>query len=104
MPIVTGFRKATDAAIAKVLDQQAGEGPACTIRDLGDGTYLLVKPMLFDWTLLRGRFGDRSGHLDRWCYRTEDLALQDLRDFPDTPGEAHQPQNWYFHPRSGARR
>ena len=101
---MTGFRKASDEAIAKVLAQQAGEGPACTIRDLGDGTYLLVKPMIFDWTLLRGRFGDKTGHMDRWCYRTEDQAMQDLRGFPDMPGDSHQPANWYFHPRSGVRR
>ena len=79
--------------------------PRIELRDLEDGTYLMAKPLLFHWTLIRGVVGDMiNEYFDRWCYYTEEQAKQALRDFPDDPPFGYEPEGWHRHPTSGRRR
>lgn len=69
-------------------------------KDIGDGLYAGVKPLLFHWTLIIGQIGDRVGIEDNYCYPTHALALAALEAWDGT-GE---PTDWHRHPRTGRRR
>ena len=73
-------------------------------RDLGDGTYIMVKPLMFHWTMIRGVVGDTTGYFDRWCYATKELAMYALSAFPSNPPSGYEPAGWHRHPMSGRRR
>jgi hypothetical protein len=74
------------------------------IRDLGDGTWLMVKPLLFHWTMLRGDLSDTVGYFDRWCYADEAKARAAFAAFPDRPDADYEPAGWHRHPPSARRR
>lgn len=74
------------------------------IRDLGDDTYLVIKPLLFHWTMLRGHVGDLFGYFDRWCYTDEAGARAAFEAFPYRPPAGYEPQGWHRHPKTLRRR
>lgn len=78
----------------------ADGGGLVRVKDLGDGRYAGIKPLLFHWTLIVGAIGDTWGYDDRWCYATEDLAQQALEAW----GGRGEPAGWHRHPNSGRRR
>lgn len=77
---------------------------ATDMRDLGDGTWVMVRRLLFHWMMVRGDFGDLIGYFDRWCYADEALARSALAAFPLHPGSGYEPSGWHRHPPSGRRR
>lgn len=74
------------------------------IRDLQDGTYVMARPLLFHWMLIRGDFENLIGYFDRWCYSSETAALRALAEFPETPAAEYEPSGWHRHPATGRRR
>jgi len=74
------------------------------IRDLGDGTYVMIRPLLFHWMLIRGDFEDLIGYWDRWCYAEEAGARAALEAFPENPPDGFEPVGWHRHPPTGRRR
>lgn len=74
------------------------------IRDLGDGTYVMIRPLLFHWMMIRGDFEDLIGYWDRWCYADAAGARKALDAFPESPGSDYEPEGWHRHPPSGRRR
>jgi hypothetical protein len=73
-------------------------------KDLGDGTYVLAKPLLFHWTVIRGVVGDVQGYFDRWCFAHQGLAQAAVDAFPTNPPEGFDPPGWHRHPPTGRRR
>ena len=69
-------------------------------KDIRDGLYAGIKPLLFHWTLIVGEIGDTFGYADRWCYADQDLTMKALRDWS---GDG-EPTGWHRHPNSGRRR
>ena len=60
-----------------------------------EGYVLIVKRLLFHWTLLQNEIGNHQEYECRWCYQTEELAIraaQDWkeRDFEDVPKGWHK--------------
>ena len=75
------------------------------IRDLKDGTWIMAHRLAYHWMLIRGSEGDLLGcYFDRWCYATEDLARQALKDFPERPAKGYEPVGWHRHPPTHRRR
>lgn len=74
------------------------------MKDLLDDTYVMVKPLLFHWTLVHGEWDDHSGYFDRWCYATRELAMDALQNFPECPPSGYEPAGWHRHPRTERRR
>lgn len=74
------------------------------IRDLGDGTYVMIRRLLFHWMLIRGDFENLVGYWDRWCYADEANARSALEAFPENPSPGYEPTGWHRHPPSGRRR
>lgn len=74
------------------------------IRDLRDGSYVMIRPLLFHWTLIRGDFEDLIGYWDSWCYADEAGARAALNAFPERPEPTYEPAGWHRHPPSGRRR
>ena len=69
------------------------------IRDLGDGRYAALLPLLFTTAIITGRWGDTGCYDDRWCFRTAELAKAALEAW-DGQGE---PSGWHRHPGTGRR-
>lgn len=80
-----------------------GETPD-RIRDLRDGTYVMIRPLLFHWMMIRGDFEDLIGYWDRWCYADEAGARAAFDAFPENPNPGYEPEGWHRHPPSGRRR
>lgn len=80
-----------------------GDPTISHVFDRGDGTCLIVKRLLFHWTLLVNVVGEFGGYEDRWCYQTQDLALEGAQDWyrRDYEGE---PVGWHRHHKTGRRR
>ena len=77
------------------------QGGSCTeVKDIGNGLYAAIKPLLYHWTMIAGEIGDIFGYEDRWCYATQELAEKALREW-DGNGE---PTGWHRHPATGRRR
>lgn len=72
-------------------------------RDLGDGRYACVCRLLFHYTLIVGRIGDRYGYDDRWCYG-EHASLPTAAMNAWNPSTEGEPDGWFRHPRTGRRR
>lgn len=85
------------------LDQEIGFSPD-HIKDLGDGTYVMAKRLLFHWMLIRGDIGDLLGYFNRWCYDTQENVLRAVQDFPLHPDSSYEPTGWHRHPRTHRRR
>lgn len=97
----------TSGTITRYLDRTglATDGVAPSqIRDLGDGTYVMIRPLLFHWMMVRGDFEDLIGYFDRWCYADETGARAALNAFPEQPEPSYEPVGWHRHPLSGRRR
>lgn len=88
----------------KFIKQITDGSPGATVKDLGDGTYVMSKSLLFHWTLIRGQIDDWTGYFDRWCYATRELAEKALHDFPSNPPADYEPTGWHRHPKTGRRR
>jgi hypothetical protein len=73
-------------------------------KDLADGTYVLAKPLLFHWTVIRGVVGDRAAYFDRWCFANQGLAQAAVDAFPPNPPDGFEPAGWHRHPPTGRRR
>ena len=69
-------------------------------KDLGDGTYACVMPLIFTHAIIKGRIGDYDSYEDRWCYSNSESALKALNAW-DGVGE---PEGWHRHPLTGRRR
>ncbi|MFG6083736.1 hypothetical protein ACEUZ9_005461 [Paracoccus litorisediminis] len=74
------------------------------VRDLCDGRYAMAKRLLFHWTIILGDFDDGLSYSDRWCFATQELALEALSQFPDCPPPGFEPNGWHRHPKTGRRR
>lgn len=90
--------------LEKLEAEYASCGEHVISRSLDDGTYVMAKPLLFHWTVIRGVIGDSLGYFDRWCFETRELALAALNDFPLDPPSDYDPPGWHRHPKSGRRR
>lgn len=69
-------------------------------KDLGDGIYAAIKPLLFHWTMIVGEIGDKLTIATRYCYADQGKALAALILWD---GEK-DPIGWHRHPDSGRRR
>lgn len=74
------------------------------IKPLEDGTYVMVRRLMFHWMMVRGGADDLVGYFDRWCYATEELARAALDAFPVQPSADYEPSGWHRHPRTMRRR
>lgn len=66
------------------------------------GVYTAARRLLFHWTLIYGRVGDRQSIDDRWCYATPAGALEALAAWD--AAEGGEPEGWHKHPATGRRR
>lgn len=69
-------------------------------RDLGDGRYAAIMPLMFTHAIITGRIGNKDMYEDRWCYAGYDKAAAALEAWDGT-GE---PDGWHRHPGTGRRR
>lgn len=76
----------------------------CRSRRLAGATYILAKPLLFHWTLIRGEIGDFNGYDDRHCYWSTAAAMEALDAYPFDIPDGYEPQGWHRHPATGRRR
>jgi hypothetical protein len=77
------------------------DGGACVeVKDLGDGLYAGIKPLLFHWTMIAGLVGDYFSYSDRWCFADRALAEIAIRNWSGNG----DPVGWHRHPSSGRRR
>ena len=74
------------------------------VRDLEDDTYVMAKPLMFHWTLIRGTWSDTATYLDRWCYPDQASAEAALHAFPLRADGTCEPEGWTRHPATGRRR
>lgn len=65
--------------------------------------YWAVKQLLFHWTLVTGAIGDEEGYNDRYCYQTDVLAINALRELSER-NWIGEPEGWHRHPKTGRRR
>lgn len=56
-------------------------GMCVEAKDIGNGMYAAIKPLLYHWTMIVGQIGDTFGYADRWCYATKELAEKGLREW-----------------------
>lgn len=80
--------------------QTSEGGFASDVKDMGDGFYAAVKPLMFHWTLILGEVGNKVNYLDRWCYETQEGAAAALKNW----GGEGDPVGWNRHPNTGRRR
>lgn len=97
-------RAEVEAFFETLLAQEPATGPLSRPRALSDGTYVMAKPLLFHWTVIRGHVGDSVSYFDRWCFETRELAMAGLEAFPEYPEADFDPPGWHRHPNSGRRR
>jgi hypothetical protein len=90
----------TNFDIAKFFTFLISENGYLSPKDLGDGTYACVMPLMFTHAIIRGRTGDLHSYEDRWCYKSAEDALGALGAWDGT-GE---PEGWHRHPMTGRRR
>lgn len=69
-------------------------------RELGDGRYAAILPLLFTHAIITGRMGDVLGYSDRWCY----AGFEKARAALDAWDGAGEPEGWHRHPDTGRRR
>lgn len=73
----------------------------CTdFQDKGDAGCAAVFPYMYTWAILSGL--TRTGHEDRWCYKTYAAAKAALDAWDGRDGT--EPTGWHRHPTSGRRR
>ena len=79
----------------------SGEVTTEDIRDLGDGTYVMVRPVNQDWLLQYGALNDFVGYFDRWLYNSRESALEALNKVPCPVPMGYEPDGWTLHPLTG---
>ena len=77
-----------------------GGGNCTEVKEIKDGMYVAIKPLLFHWTMIIGEIGNDFGYFDRWCYASQTLAE---KAFSEWNGEG-EPTGWHRHPSTGRRR
>jgi hypothetical protein len=70
---------------------------------VNDRRYACVVPFLYTHAIIIGRWTDRGGYDDRWCYESHEHAKAALVNWSLTAFEG-EPQGWHRHPVSGRRR
>lgn len=65
--------------------------------------YVVVKPLLFHWTVMRGLYVFPEFVEERWCYATEQLARAAVENWR-AAGWQGEPTGWHRHPTTGRRR
>jgi hypothetical protein len=73
------------------------------VYDRGDGTYVALHRLMFHWTMLIGLIDDETGYDDRYCYDTEQRAMDAVAEWCER-GWQGEPIGWHRHPPSGRRR
>jgi len=73
-----------------------------SIRDMGEGRYACLQPLLFTTAIITGRWGDYHSFDDRWCFRDGEGALAAL-DRWERVMFAGEPVGWHRHPDTGRR-
>ncbi|WP_124297746.1 hypothetical protein [Acetobacter pasteurianus] len=76
--------------------------PDGTIRYFPSGHYTLCHSLIYHWTVKRGAICDYNGYDDRYCFATEQLALEAINAWNDPTQEC--PGHWRRHPKTGRRR
>jgi hypothetical protein len=73
------------------------------IFDMGDGTYIAIKQLMFTAAIIRGDVGDYCSYSDRWCYHDQiGAVLATLEWLSDK--SMPEPNGWHRHPMTGRRR
>jgi hypothetical protein len=90
----------TQAQNATFLHWLESEAHYSDARDLGDGRYAAIMPLMFTHAIIVGRIGNKSTYEDRWCYHGYEKAAAALEAWDGT-GE---PEGWHRHPNTGRRR
>lgn len=75
-------------------------GHCAHAKEIGDGIYAAIKPLLFHWTMIVGEIGDQRTFATRYCYADLGKALSALILW-DGNGD---PVGWHRHPDTGRRR
>lgn len=65
--------------------------------------YLIITPLLFHWTVMRGLYACPEGVEERWCYANEGLARAAVEKWR-AEGWQGEPLGWHRHPSTGRRR
>ena len=89
----------TDEYFAWLRTDDGGRCVFC--KDLGDGVYAAVKPLMFHWTMIVGEIGDQCTIADRFCYDEHPLKAVAALAAWDGNGD---PEGWQRHPATGRRR
>jgi hypothetical protein len=90
----------TEAKNATYLHWLENEANYSDVRDLGNGRYAAIMPLMFTHAIITGRIGDKNMYEDRWCYAGYEKAAAALEAWDGT-GE---PDGWHRHPKPGRRR
>jgi hypothetical protein len=77
--------------------------PYDTIIHKEGDTYLIVHRLMFHWTLIESHYPDWMTYGQRWCYKTEPLAIAAVEEWRGRNWEG-EPIGWHRHPDSGRRR
>jgi hypothetical protein len=70
--------------------------------DRGDGYCLIIKRLMFHWTMLVSEIGDFCSYDDRWCYQTEAGAIKAAEDW--LAEKTVEPEGWHRHHKTARRR
>lgn len=77
------------------------ENCAFIIRELGDGRFITVQPLIFTAFISIGGH-PRHGYTERWCYHSVVQAIVHADRWD--PLTDPEPEGWHRHPTSGRRR
>jgi hypothetical protein len=73
-----------------------------SIRDLGDGRFACLWPLLYTTAIVTGRWGNYHTTEDRWCFHDAEKALAALDSWERVRFEG-EPTGWHRHPDTGRR-
>lgn len=102
MPLDVAHPDWRENAEAWVRRMQDGER-VFDIRIFEDGTYAVIKALMFHYTIIYGALGDVYGYDNRWCYGDRLAPVQAALAAWDYP-EQKEPEGWQRHPDTGRRR
>lgn len=98
-PSVEGF---TTEEIQNFNNFLAKDYPHATIRYYASGYYTIAHKLIFHWTVKSGVVGDYFGYEDRFCFATEKIAIDAIKNWNNPKEDC--PGQWHRHPKSGRRR
>ena len=78
----------------------ADGGHCLYAKEISEGIYCAIKPLMFHWTMIIGEIGDQCSYADRFCYADRNAAIRAIFTWN---GEG-QPTGWHRHPLTGRRR